>query len=156
MDDHVDRFGDELRHALAAGFLDQHFDPSERGFAIVGVKRREPAGVPRVPALEKRERLGAPHLADDDAVGTESKRAPKESVHRDRAFEGAEGHLVLERALKLAGVLDEDDAIVWRFGFEVAKKGVDERRLPGPGAADDEDVPSLRDRGDEQAPLRRR
>ncbi len=87
-------------------------EPIERGTGGVGVHRRDAARMAGVPGLQHVERLAAPDLADDDAVGPEPL-----SVERTRSLRSTPA-LVLERdavgrgAAQLARVLVPDHALV--------------------------------------------
>ena len=106
------------------------------------------------PGLQEVERLRAPHLPDRDAVGTEPERGLDEIGKGGRAVLGAERHEVRRRALQLARILDQDDAVVGPR--DLGEQRVDERCLAGGGAAGDEHVPALGDGEPENVGLRRR
>ena len=98
------------------------------------------AGVHR---LEHLVGLGAPHLADDDAVRTHPQGVDQQVAHRDLAGAlGAHGprlqaHDVRLLHLKLRRVLDGDEPLA--VG-DLARERVHEGGLAGAGAAADEDV----------------
>src|SRR5947208_7368449 len=72
----VHRLGHESRLRRHAGLLDQTIEPQQGSSGAVGVHRGDPAGVPGVPGLEKRQRFSAPHLSHDDAIRAETHRDP--------------------------------------------------------------------------------
>ena len=73
---------------------------------------RNPAGVAGIPGLQHIEGFGSPHLADDDAVGTQAKRGTHEVGEVRHAWLGAESHGILGIASELAGVLNDDNSFV--------------------------------------------
>ena len=99
------------------------------------------AGMAGVPGLQHVEGLGAAHLADDDAVGAQPQRRAHQVGQRGDAGLGAQRHAVGGRALELARVLQDDDALV-EVG-DLGEQRVDQRGLARRGAADDEDVLAL-------------
>src|SRR5262245_22773591 len=105
-DDEIDRFGDEPARDGCDGLLDQSLNPVERSTRRVGVYCCNPAGVAGVPGLQHIEGFGSPHLADDDAVGTQAKRGTYEVGEVGDARLGAKRHGIPGVASKLAGVLD--------------------------------------------------
>src|SRR5271155_1951758 len=68
-DDEIHRLADELWLRRHIRFLNQGFKPDECRLRTGGMNSRKPAGMARVPCLEKRQRFGATELADDDPVG---------------------------------------------------------------------------------------
>jgi hypothetical protein len=122
-----------MRHGLE----DQLLKAMERGRRRTGVDRPDAAGMPRAPGLEEVESLGAPHLADRNAVGTKPKARSHQVRHGD-ARRRAQSNDIGGVAAKLARVLDEDDPVL-AFGRD-REQGVGERRLAARGAARDEDV----------------
>ena len=106
-----------------------------------GVDRADAAGMAGAPGLEQVERLGAAHLADRDAIGPQPQRRAHEIGERGDAVLGAQRHQVRRRALQLARVLDQHDAVAG-LG-DLGEQRVDERRLAGRRAAGDQDVPAL-------------
>ena len=85
---------------------------SEHRARVVGVDRRDPAGMTGVPGLDELEGSNAASdLADDDSI-----RSGAERVH-DRAVPTVDGlldpelQLVRGRALKLAQILDDVEAV---------------------------------------------
>src|SRR5215213_7318265 len=97
----------------------------------------------RVHRLEHVQGLCAADLADDDPVGPHAQRVADERPDRDLALSldvlrpGFEPQHVPLVEAQLGGVLDRDDAVVVR---DSRRERVQERRLPRPGAARDEDV----------------
>src|ERR1019366_3210268 len=89
------------------------------------------------------ERLSAPDLSDDDAVGAHAERCPEEIANADGPLALGVGRPRLELydvrflELHLARILDDDDAIA--VGNE-ARQRVQHRRLAAASAAGDHDV----------------
>ncbi len=77
--------------------------------------------------LQQVERLGAAHLADDDAVGSHAQRGPHEIPHRHRAGAfrvrraGLEPHHVRLHEPELRGLLDRDDALGRRRSLRTSR-----------------------------------
>ena len=94
-----------------------------------------------VPGFEHVEGLGAAHLADDDAVGTQPQRRAHQIGQRGDARLGAQRHAIGGGAFELARVLQDDDALV-EVG-DLGQQRVDQRGLARGGAADHEDVLAL-------------
>ena len=122
----------------------QHvLEADERVARVVRVQGAHRAGVAGVHRLEHLVRLGAPHLADDDAVGAHAQGIDEEVAHRhlpgsfraDRPGLEADDVGLLE--LELRRVLDGDEALAVR---DLPRQGVHERGLAGAGAAGNEDV----------------
>ncbi len=96
-----------------------------------------------VHGLEHVQRLAGTTLPDHDAVGAHAQGVAHELADRDGALaldvRGArlERHDVLLAELKLGGVLDRHDPLVIR---DERRQDVEHGRLPGAGAAGDEDV----------------
>ena len=99
--------------------------------------------VARVHRLQHVESLRAANLADDDAVGPHAQRVPHKLADRDLSlaldvlwpcFEPQ--HMPLVKP-QLGGVLDRDDSVGVR---NRGRQRIQERRLPGSGAARDQDV----------------
>lgn len=88
-------------------------------------------------------RFGAAHLADGETDGTQAQRGTDEVRQRRDAVLGARGDEVGRRALQLAGILDEDDA-VGGLG-DLHEERVGKHGLAGRGAAGDQNVPACRD-----------
>ena len=134
-----------------AGHRDHGLDPAQRVARRVGVDRGERAVVAGVHGLQHVERLGAAHLADDDAIRPHAQRVAHEVALRSTSplpsmFGGPrlEPHDVRLLQLQLRGVLDRDDALGHRHE---AREDVEQRRLAGAGAAGDHDVqPAVHDR----------
>ena len=98
----------------------------------------DPAGMAGAPGLQQIQRFGAAHLADRYAVGAKPQRGAHEIGERGDAILGAQRHEVRRLALKLAGVLDQHDAI---GGLRhLGEERIDEGRLAGRGAAGDENI----------------
>jgi hypothetical protein len=94
-------------------------------------------------ACSMSKRLGAAHLAQDDAVGPHAQRVAHQRalVHLALALDvgraGLQPHHVRLLQLQLGRVLDGDDALVVR---DERRQDVQQRRLAGAGAARDQDV----------------
>jgi hypothetical protein len=107
------------------------------------LKRRDPARVPRVPGLEERQGLPAPHLSDDDPI--------RAKAHRDPDQPGQIGHVacveldgISRLALKLARVLEDRDPLCRSAQRDdLAHQGAGERRLARCRPTGDDDVPPL-------------
>ena len=120
----------------------QGLQPPERTVGIVGVHRRERPGVTGVERLQQIERLGPPHLADDQPVGAQPQRHSHQLGHRDRPMTvgvgrlGLESHQVGMQQPELGRLFDGDDALVGREG---RTERVEQGRLARTGAATDHD-----------------
>ena len=102
------------------------------------------AGMAGAPSLQEVERFRAAHLADRDAVGPQPQRRAHQVGQRRDAVLGAQRHEVRRRALQLAGILDQHDA-VGRLG-DFGEERIGQRGLAGRGAAGDQDVACARRR----------
>ena len=82
--------------------------------------RRQRAFVPGVHGLHHVERLAAPHLADDDAVGSHTQRVAYERPYGDRTEpvgirrSSLEAHDVIPRQAQLGRVFDRDHPLTSR------------------------------------------
>ena len=78
LDDEVDRRGNLLAHGalrqIQVGHRHHRVEAIERVARAVGVDGRQAAVVAGVHRLQHVERLGAAHLADDDAIGPHAQR----------------------------------------------------------------------------------
>src|SRR2546425_2991142 len=137
------------------GLLDQTVEPQQGSSSAVGVHRGNPAGVPRVPGLEKRQRFSAPHLSHDDAIRAETHRDPDQPGQvRHIARMQLDG--VPRLALELARVLEDHDSLRWiAVCDDLAHQGVRERGLTRRGPSGDEDVLAFTDSVEEHLLLRR-
>ena len=123
---------------------------NERVPRRVGVHGRQRAVVAGVHGLQHVEGLAAADLADDDAVGPHAQRVAHQVADGDAAAAldvrrtGLEADEVLLVELELGRVLDGDDAL--GLGDE-RRQHVEQRRLPGAGAAADQDVEPAGDAG---------
>ncbi len=119
----------------------------------VGVHGRQRAVVAGVHRLQHVERLAAAALADDDPVGPHAQRVADQVADGDRALAldvgrpGLQPDDVVLLQLQLDGVLDGDDPLA--LGDEGGQH-VEQRRLPGAGAAGDDDVEPGLDAGVQQ------
>ena len=139
--DQVDGLGDQRARHGDDGFLDELLEAAQRAERRTGVERADAAGMAGAPGLQEIERLGATHLADRDAVGTQPQRGAHEIGQRGHAVLGAQRHEVRRLALQLAGILDQHDAVAG-LG-DLGQQRIGQRGLAGRGAAGDEDVPPL-------------
>src|SRR5579884_3055274 len=107
--DEIDGLGDQGPRDRDDGFLNELLEAAERADSGAGVDGADSAGMAGAPGLQKIERLGAAHLHE---VG-----------ERGDAVLGAHGDEIGRAALKLARVLDEDDAIgrLRHFGLALQK-----------------------------------
>ena len=125
----------------------------ERVGRTVGVDGGQRAVVPGVERLEHVERLRAPDLADDEAVGPHAQRGPHQRAHADPAGTLGirrpcfEPHHVRLREPQLGRLLDRDDAL---GGGDRAGERVQQGRLARARASGDEHVPSRHDRPAEE------
>ena len=147
--DEVDGLGQQRARDRDDGLLDELLHAAQRAERGAGVDRADTAGVSGAPGLEEIERLGAAHLADRDAVGTQAQAGPHEIGQRDDAILGPHGDEVGRGALKLARVFDQDDAVGGLGDF--GQERVDQRGLAAAGPARDEDVGA----GSDACPQRR-
>src|SRR5437773_2426823 len=138
-----------------AGLLDQTVEPQQGGSGAVGMHRGDPAGVPRVPGLEKRQRFSAPHFSHEEAIRPETHRDPDQPGQvRHIARMQLDG--VPRLALELARVLEDHDSLGWiAVRDDLAHQGVRERRLTRRCPSGDEDVLAVTD-AVEKHPLMRR
>src|SRR5437016_1493142 len=148
--------GHEGRLRRHAGLLDETIEPQQRSSGAVGVHRGDPAGVPGVPRLEKRQRFPAPDLAHDDAIRAETHRDPDQSG-QVRHIARMQLHGVPRLALELARILEDHDSLR-RIAErdDLAHEGVRERGLARRGPSGDEDVLAVADAIEEHLLLRRR
>ena len=107
----IDRLSDQFRLRRHVGLLNEARKPDERRGGAVGMHGGDAARMAGIPGLEQSERLGAADFTDDDPV--------RARAHRGAGQEGQVGgggrvklHHVGRVALKLAGVLDDDEALV--------------------------------------------
>jgi hypothetical protein len=118
-------------------------DPVERVSWRVGVHRGHRPVVPGVHRLQHVEGLGAPDLADDDAVGAHTQRIAHELALGDLTdpfdVRWARFHLHDVRLLQtqLNGVFDGDHPFV---AVDVLRHRVQQCRFAGAGAARDQHV----------------
>ena len=102
------------------GHQRQRLDAAQRVRGGVRVHRRHRAVVAGVQRLQHVERLGAAHLADDDAVRSHPQRVAHELADRDLApaFEvrraALEPHHVVLLQAQLGSVLDRDHPLARR------------------------------------------
>ena len=100
-----------------SGHRDHRLDAAERVARRVGVDRRQRAVVPGVHGLQHVERLGAAHLAHDDAVRPHAQSVAHQVALRHLALAldvrrpRLEPHDVRLLQLQLRRVLDGDDAL---------------------------------------------
>ena len=117
--------------------------------------RRAPARMAGVPCLQEIERFAAPHLADDDAVGTQTHGRLNKYLQID-AGRGPQADDVIRREEKLARILENDDALaaLGRLG----EKRIRQCGLAGRCAAGDQDVLTASNGGlnDERVAARQR
>ena len=139
----VDRFRDQGAWNGDDGFLDELLEPAQGPDGRTRMDRADAARVTRSPGLEEIERLGAADLPDRDAIGAQTQGRADEVGQGGDAFLGAHGDEVGRGALKLAGVLDEDDTVGGPGDFR--KKGVGQRGFAGTGSTGDENVCACRD-----------
>ena len=150
MDDDVDRAGelrrDGWQRPRRRRLHDQRLESVEDVEGAVGVTRRPRPVVAGVQRLDEGEHLGAAHLADDQAVGTQPQRGAHELLERDRrwAVDGGRAGLEPEEVnggrQQLGGVLDRDDPLA--RSATRPSSGVEQRRLARRrGAADDHVAP---------------
>ena len=105
--------GGRLAHAHGHHVL----EPGQRLARAVGVQRAHRAVVAGVHGLQQVDRLGAAHLAEDDAVGPHAQRVLHQVAHADLAVALEVGrprlqaHDVRLLHAQLGGVLDGDDAL---------------------------------------------
>ena len=111
-DDEINRFRDQPARYGCYGLLDQLLNPVERRAGGVSVYCCDAAGMAGVPGLQHVEGLGSPHLADNDAIGTQAKGGTHEVGEIRNARLGAERNGILGIAPELAGVLNNDDSFV--------------------------------------------
>ena len=136
-----DLLAQHLGREIDAGHRHHALDAAERVARRVRVHGRQRAVVARVHRLQHVERLGAAHLADDDAVRPHAQAVAHEVALGDLAFAfdvrrpRFEAHDVRLLQLQLGRVLDRDDALVLR---DEARQHVEQRRLAGAGAARDQ------------------
>ena len=104
-----------------------------------------------VPGLEHGISRTIADFADDDAI-----RTPAHAVHEEprhvvldtllvRFLLGEHGRIVIRRALEFREILQADDPVVRRDPCDGIEDGIQERRLPRAGPADDEDILPLGD-----------
>ena len=98
-----------------------------------------------VPSLEQGECCAVAHLADDDPVRTQAHGRLEEPLHVDEVA-GPESHDVRARALELARIFEDDDAMVRRNLAHVVQDRVRQGGLARSGASHDEDVLPVTDR----------
>ena len=67
--------------------------------AVAGVNGADAAGMAGAPGLQEIERLGAAHLADRNAIGTQPQRRAHEIGQRGDAVLGAQRHEVRRRCI---------------------------------------------------------
>jgi len=112
------------------------------------VNGRERARVPGIQGLEEIERLRAPDLADEDAIGPMPQRGPQQVANGDRRQTWLlparlKPEQIVDVQLEFRRVFDQAQAVL---GGHERDQGVEERRLPGPGPAADQDVVARLDR----------
>ena len=119
-----------------------------------GMARRQRAFVPGVHRLHHVERLAAPHLADDDAIGSHAQRVADQRPDGDRTEPVGirrarlEAHDVVPGQAQLGRVFNRDHPLASR---ECSRgERVEQRGLACTGAAAHEDVAASPDRPFEQ------
>lgn len=141
MHDHVDHLADEWlnvgRGRCVAG--NEGLEAHQACRRIVRVQGGGAALVARIPGVEQVQRLGATHLADQDAVRTHAQGGFQQGRHGD-VEGGVVLHEVLGGALDFPRVFDDEDAFAGIAGHHFVDDGVDQGGLAGAGAARDEDV----------------
>ena len=131
----------------------QRLQPGGNFGGAVGVHRARAPVVAGVQRCQQIDHLGAPDLADHDAVGPHPQRLPDELAHRyfaDAFDVGAprdELHQMRMPGRQLGGILDAHDPFGGRHGAEHRRE---QGRLAGPGsAAHQEGQPGGDDVGDQ-------
>ena len=133
--------------------------PAEGVVGAVGVAGGQRPLVAGVHGLEHVERLGAPDLAHDDAVGPHAQGVAHQvaDAHLARALgvgrPGLQPHHVLAREAQLGRVLDGDDPLA---AGDAPGEGVEQGGLAGPRAARHQDVEAGRHRPGQEGDDRRR
>ena len=107
----VDGLGDQGARDGDDSLLNELFKAAQRTDAGAGVDGADPAGVSRAPCFQKVEGFRSAHLADGDAIRAQAQRGPHQIGKRRHAVFRPHGDKVGCRALQLARVLDDDDAI---------------------------------------------
>src|SRR5579883_3537547 len=102
------------------------------------MKSPDTAGMAGSPRLQQVERLRAAHLTNGNAIGPKPQRRTDEIGERGGAVFCAERDQVGRRALQLARILDQHDAVAG-LG-DLGEESIDQRGLPSGGAAGDEYV----------------
>ena len=98
----------------------------------------DPTGMPGAPGFEEIECFAATHLADRNAIGTQAQRRLHQIGERRDTILRPQRDQVRRGALQLARILDQHNAV---GGFRhFRQQGVRQGRLPGRGAAGNEDV----------------
>ena len=148
-----DGFADAAMRKPDVGGQDAVRQARQRLLGGVRVNRAEAAEMAGVERLQQVERLGAAHLADEDAIGSVSKRRAQQVGDGDRRQRRflSERHLRATRLepqqvrlveMNLGRLLDDDDAVAVR---NVRRQRIEQRRLAGAGPARDQDVLLRRD-----------
>ncbi len=132
--DHIHRFGDEFGVGGNASLLDELADADERRAGVIRMHRADAAGVTGVPGFEQSQGAAVAHFADDDAVWPQAHGGAQQPGHVG-VIAGAQKHDVLGIDLQLAGVFDDDDAVLTIEPGHGIEDGVGKGRFSGAGAA---------------------
>ena len=104
-----------------------------------------------VPGFEHVEGFGAADFADDDTIGPQAQGGAHQIGEAGNAGFCAERDNVAGGTAQLAGIFEDDDALV--AGGDLGEQGIDERGFARRSTADDDDVLAVDDGLGEHAGL---
>ncbi|KEH08428.1 hypothetical protein GY14_20275 [Delftia tsuruhatensis] len=151
MDHHVDRLGDQRTRRVHRHFENQLLQAQQRAERGAGVDRGDTARMAGAPHLDEIQRLGAAHLADDDAIRPQAHGRPHQFGHGHDAGARAQRHMVAGRALQLDGVFEHQYAVA--RGGDLGQQRIGERGLAAARGSCDQDVLALAHGANEKARL---
>jgi hypothetical protein len=114
-DDDVHSLANQGAHGRRSGFGNKLFHADQTRPSIVCVDSANAAGMARVPGFQQSERFSAPRLTQANAIGPKPHRHFQKPELID-IVRGSQHHMVVDRALKLSCIFNEDDAMIGR-GF---------------------------------------
>ena len=110
-DDQIDGFRDQRPGRCLADFHGELFQPGQGRLCGVGVKRRDAAGMTRVPSLEEVEGFRTPHFADHNAIRPKPKGGSHQVRQGDRSGLRPQSDHILRCTLQLARIFENDHTL---------------------------------------------
>src|SRR5260363_312078 len=126
-------------------FINQLLHAHQSMLAIVCVNCRQPARMAGIPHLQQRQRGAIAHFSNNDPVWTQAHRCSEQrgDIASSVARIGAQRDGILRRALNLARVFDQDDAMLRRELADRMQNGVDQRGFARTRSANHQNIFAL-------------